>query len=206
MHLAAVTRFHALMDRLYAAEMRSYGVEMGSGVRVKGRPKVLRLSGSIQVGDNVTLTSRDFGYHTALPIPVKLFTDAPGAIIRIGNRCKLKGVAIHAKSLVDIGEDSYIGYGIIIDQNGHVLDAERRVAGERDEPAPIRIGRRCWITHNHVILKGVTIGDDVVLAAGSVVTADLPAGTLCGGQPARVLRDITSGMVEEVRAQTEATQ
>ena len=56
--------------------------------------------------------------------------------------------------------------------------------------APIRIGRRVWIGANVVITKGVTIGDNSVIAAGAVVTRDIPANVVAGGVPAKVIKEI----------------
>ena len=58
--------------------------------------------------------------------------------------------------------------------------------------APIRIGNDVWIGMRSIILKGVTIGDGAVIAAGSVVTRDVPAGTLYGGNPARFIKELPS--------------
>ena len=55
---------------------------------------------------------------------------------------------------------------------------------------PIHIGKRCWIGAGAVILPGVTIGDNTVIGAGSVVTKDIPANVVAAGNPCRVLREI----------------
>ena len=57
-------------------------------------------------------------------------------------------------------------------------------------PAPIRLGRNVWVGSNSTILQGVTIGDNAIIAAGSVVTKDVQANTIVGGVPARYLRSI----------------
>ncbi len=57
-------------------------------------------------------------------------------------------------------------------------------------PAPIHIGKRVWIGSNATVLPGVTIGDGAVVAAGAVVTRDVPANTVVGGVPAKVIRHI----------------
>ncbi|MCD8127208.1 MAG: sugar O-acetyltransferase, partial [Clostridiales bacterium] len=55
---------------------------------------------------------------------------------------------------------------------------------------PVHIGRNCWLGAGVVVLPGVTIGDNTVVGAGSVVTKDLPAGVVAVGNPCRVLRPI----------------
>ena len=69
-------------------------------------------------------------------------------------------------------------------------DAEGKMH-DREYARPIIIGNDCWIASNVVICGGVTIGDRVVIGAGSVVTRDIPSDTLAAGKPCRPLRPIT---------------
>ena len=69
----------------------------------------------------------------------------------------------------------------------HDIDPEKR---HILHPAPIRIGSRVWIGANVVITKGVTIGDNSIIAAGAVVTHDIPANVMAAGVPAKVLREL----------------
>ena len=55
---------------------------------------------------------------------------------------------------------------------------------------PVRIGRNCWIGAGALIMPGVTVGDNTVVGAGSVVTKDLPANVVAAGNPCRVLRPV----------------
>lgn len=71
----------------------------------------------------------------------------------------------------------------------HPLNAERRVS-RHFQSHPIVIGDRAWIGANATILTGVTIGENAVVAAGSVVTKDVPANCLVGGVPAKVIKEI----------------
>lgn len=97
-------------------------------------------------------------------------------------------------TLVD-DTDIYIGDSVMIAPNvtlataGHPIDPSLR---ERiyQYNLPIHIGNRVWIGAGAVILPGVTIGDDSVIGAGSVVTKDIPAGVVAVGNPCRVLREI----------------
>lgn len=72
----------------------------------------------------------------------------------------------------------------------HAIDADERLRGEFNNQ-PITIGDRVWIGGNVTILPGVTIGDEAVIGAGSVVTKDIPSGVVAVGNPCRVLRKIT---------------
>lgn len=68
-------------------------------------------------------------------------------------------------------------------------------------PAPIVVGRNVWIGSNSTILQGVTIGDNSIIAAGSVVTKDVPANAIVAGVPARFIRSISP---EEEKQQKQA--
>ena len=179
-----------LADRAYALELSLRGVEPGKRVECLGRPIIYKHGGRIVLGDDVRLWSRDREYivHNQA---VRLFTSAPEAMIEVGARTRLNGVSITAVARVSIGEDCYLAAGTtIIDYNGHVHAAEQRADGMRDEPRPVTLGNRVWTGLRTIVLKGVTIGDGTIVGAGSVVTRDLPANTLCAGNPARVIRQL----------------
>lgn len=91
---------------------------------------------------------------------------------------------------VTIGEHTLIGPNVSMYSANHVLDADERIAGGLI-PKEIRVGRRVWIGGGTTILAGVSIGDEAVIGAGSVVTRDIPAGVVAAGNPCRVLRPIT---------------
>ena len=73
---------------------------------------------------------------------------------------------------------------------GHPLDAEKRNMG-LEYAFPITIGNNVWIGANVSVLPGVSIGDDAVIGAGSVVTKNIPSGVLAAGNPCRVIRELT---------------
>lgn len=99
---------------------------------------------------------------------------------------------IRCKEKITIGEDAVISHNVTIeDFDGHQLFNVLE-NGTRDKlrmSAPITIGNHVWIGAKATILKGVTIGDGAVVAAGSVVTSDIPAHSLCAGVPAKVIRE-----------------
>ncbi len=112
----------------------------------------------------------------------------PGASIEVGADTLVNGAMLHAKRAIRIGRDARIGFGTrVLDSDFHDLDRE---TPERSEA--VRVGDRVWIGANALVLRGVTIGDDSVVAAGSVVTHDVPSRCLVAGNPARPVRAIAS--------------
>ncbi len=89
---------------------------------------------------------------------------------------------------IEIGDDVMIGPNVSLITSGHPVDPVRRQEGV--EAKPIVIGRNVWIAAGVTIIGGVTVGENAVVAAGSVVTRDVPANSLVGGNPARVIRAI----------------
>ena len=86
-----------------------------------------------------------------------------------------------------IEEGALIGHGVVLATLNHDLDPAKR---QQLHPAPIHIGKRVWIGANATVTQGVTIGENAVVAAGAVVTGDVPANTIVGGVPAKVIRAI----------------
>ena len=86
-----------------------------------------------------------------------------------------------------IEEGALIGHGVVLATLNHDLDPAKR---QQLHPAPIHIGKRVWIGANATVTQGVTIGENAVVAAGAVVTRDVPANTIVGGVPAKVIRAI----------------
>ncbi|WP_332302723.1 sugar O-acetyltransferase [Rhizobium sp. GR12] len=90
---------------------------------------------------------------------------------------------------ITIGEDVQIAPGVHIYTATHPLDAETRKTGA-EFALPVRIGNGVWLGGHVVVCPGVTIGENTVVGAGSVVVKDLPANVLAVGNPARVVRHL----------------
>ena len=88
-----------------------------------------------------------------------------------------------------VGDFTQFGPNVVLATAGHPIDPELR---ERyyQYNAPVRIGRNCWLGANVVVVPGVTMGDNVVVGAGSVVTKDLPSNVVAVGHPCRILREV----------------
>ncbi len=105
-----------------------------------------------------------------------------------------RGVMLAAMHEVTIGDDVRLGERVSIIDHNHVIepldDLEARFSGY--EAAPIEVGDRVLISANCVVLAGASIGEDSVIAAGSVVRGEIPAGVLAAGAPASVKRELTA--------------
>jgi acetyltransferase-like isoleucine patch superfamily enzyme len=155
-------------------------LELERGVvteRQPGNHIWIQSGGSLRLGRDTWLRT-EYGTNA--------ITVYPDARIGIGRGSLLNGAMLTAKREIEIGADARIGFGVrILDADLHDLDRE---TPERIEP--IRIGDRVWLGADCLVLRGVTIGDDVAIAAGSIVTRDIPPRTLALGAPARPIRDL----------------
>lgn len=99
---------------------------------------------------------------------------------------------------VRFGDHVFIGPNCGFYSAGHPLDKERRSQG-LEFAHPISVGSNVWFGAQVAVLPGVTIGDDSVIGAGSVVSKDIPPGVLALGNPCRVIRAITEADKEKYR-------
>ncbi|MCD7756308.1 MAG: sugar O-acetyltransferase [Firmicutes bacterium] len=88
-----------------------------------------------------------------------------------------------------VGDDTMIGPNVTIATAGHPIDPTLRRKGLQYN-IPVHIGKNCWLGAGVIVLPGVTIGDNTVVGAGSIVTKDLPSGVVAVGNPCRVLRPV----------------
>jgi acetyltransferase-like isoleucine patch superfamily enzyme len=117
------------------------------------------------------------------------FFTAGGGEIRVGRQVFVnQNCTFYDLGGLDISDDVMIGPNVSIITTGHPLEPSRRRAATIGKP--IVIERGVWIAAGAIIIGGVTVGEHSVVAAGSVVTKDVPAKTLVGGNPARVIRSI----------------
>ena len=88
---------------------------------------------------------------------------------------------------ITIGDDVLIGHNVVLATLNHDINPRKR---STMHPAPISIGHDVWIGANATVLPGVTIGDGAIIAAGAVVTKDVPPNVIAGGVPAKILKKI----------------
>src|SRR6201995_4594839 len=117
------------------------------------------------------------------------FYTAGGDEIRVGRNVFVnQNCTFYDLGGLDIGDDVMIGPNVSIITSGHPIAPSQRRAGVTAKP--IVIERNVWIGASATIIGGVTVGENSVIAAGSVVTKNVPPNTLVGGNPARVIRSI----------------
>ncbi len=114
-----------------------------------------------------------------------------GYNIEIGNNFFMNmNCVILDGAKVTFGDNVFVAPGCGFYTAGHPLDWEQRNAG-LEYAYPITVGNNVWIGAQVCVLPGVTIGDNTVIGAGSVVTKNIPANVLAAGNPCRVIREIT---------------
>ena len=166
---------HAAMHRYSQEALRITG-ELNSGYQEPERLRELlgQLTGRA-VDESVTVFPpfrADFGKNISL-----------GKRVFINSGCTFQD-----QGGVVIGDGCLIGHNTVLATLNHDLAASRRTDMY---PVPITIGRNVWIGSNATVLPGITIGDNAVVAAGSVVTTDVPGNAVVVGSPARVVRTVS---------------
>jgi acetyltransferase-like isoleucine patch superfamily enzyme len=112
-----------------------------------------------------------------------------GVHIRVGRNVFInQNCTFYDLAGIDIGDDVMIGPNVSLITSGHPIAPSQRRTGVVAKP--ITIERNVWIAAGATVIGGVTVGENSVVAAGSVVTRDVPSNTLVGGNPARVIRSI----------------
>lgn len=129
----------------------------------------------LEIGDNFKIWS---AHRPCL-------VSGPGRI-RIGSGVFINCAIVYSELAITIGDD------VALANEAYVMDTPSHGMEGRDpEPKPVAIGNGTWVGARAIVLPGVSIGSRVVVAAGAVVTKDVPDEVVVGGNPARVLRELT---------------
>lgn len=148
-------------------------------------PASSQFDGPTRVPKRIAL---NMGPHCRLGRDVFLDTNEAGSIT-LGSHVRINaGSVLVSHAAISIGDDCLIGEYVSIRDANHGTQAGHPMRLQPHVSAPITIGRNVWVGRGSVILKGVSIGDGAVVAANSVVTRSVAAGTLVGGVPARLIR------------------
>jgi acetyltransferase-like isoleucine patch superfamily enzyme len=149
---------------------------IGRRVTLHGKPQVIN-EGTMTFGDRVRLNST---------VATLELVALPGGHLEIGDNVFINyGSSLVASTHVKVGNDSLIGtHVMVMDTDFHrIEDKVYDTSGK-----PVVLEERVWLGNRSIVLKGVTIGHDSVVAAGSVVTSDVPPRSIVAGVPAKVVR------------------
>ena len=194
LHIRADGFWSTLVSRL---SLRFQGCVYGRGFSTTGKCCFkARREGSIVLGEGVRLLAGWRSNRVGLTGPVILHT-MDGGRIEIGDHSGASGAVLSARSLIRIGNRVNIGGNArIFDHDFHALSAGERQC-ERDasggRTAPVFIGDDVFIGAHAIILKGVRLGNRVVVGAGAVVTRSFDDDAVIGGNPARLLHGKAPG-------------
>lgn len=176
---------------LWRWELSIIGVTWSPPLVLYGRPFVSRFPGSvIKWGKSVQLNSSRRANPLGGEKPCILRTMSKQAQIILGDHVGLSNSTIVAGNQIEIGSHTILGAGcMILDNDFHALADDSTWRTEYvTNSRPIRIGQGCFLGARAMVLKGVVLGDHVVVGAGSVVTRNAPSRTLVAGNPAKVIR------------------
>jgi acetyltransferase-like isoleucine patch superfamily enzyme len=172
--------FFSLFKKVYyiiSTQFYLRNVKKGSGVVCTQKPS-LQIEGRLTIGNNVRIWSSI--HQTRLSV-------FRGAELNIGRGTYINGARISAKYQINIGNHCTIAPEVLImDSDFHNMNDHSREGISQ----PINIHNHVWIATRATILKGITIGEHSVVAAGAVVTKDVPAYSVVGGNPARVIKQL----------------
>lgn len=175
------------------------GVRFGKNLQVFNKVYLIG-KGNISIGDDFFFTSGSCINSICRNIRGAMYVPLPESQIKIGDRVGISSACLWANERITIGNDVNIGGDcLIIDNDAHPHNYMKRRKVYVEEvgkeayyriipTAPVEIGDDVWIGARCQILKGVHIGERSIIAAGSVVTKDVPADCIAGGNPCKVIR------------------
>jgi acetyltransferase-like isoleucine patch superfamily enzyme len=165
---------------------RWWGVHLGEKCSFLGYPRFVRHPNShIEIGPYCKFNSTKDATVLGVNHPCIISTSQEGAELIIGKSCGFTGVSIGCTKKIIIGQNVRCG------NNTMIMDTDWHWTDPRTGPnAPVEIGDNVWLGINVTVTKGVTIGENTLVAAGSIVTKSLPANVIAGGIPAKVIRNI----------------
>ena len=154
----------------------------------KNRIKISGNNNIIYIGDDCVVNN------------TSIILDNEGSEIRIGNKTSIAKVQIVSLEpyKIEIGEDCMLSYDIEIRNTDSHKIYDKNTNERINEGSSINIGNHVWLGMRAIILKGVTIGDNSIVAAGSIVTKDVKANTIVSGNPAKQIKENVYWTREEV--------
>lgn len=185
------SRVHFTLFALASLLGLNGNIKMGPGARLNGRPWI-RNYGRIKIGKGFSCNSGS-SYNPIGGDTICRFAVYENGDLSIGDRVGISNSTIVCQERVKIGDKVLIGGGCRIwDTDFHSQNPDTRTSSRDDDvkKAPVTIGNKVFIGGGSLILKSVSIGDNSIIAAGSVVTKNVPENEIWGGNPAKLIRKI----------------
>ena len=158
-------------------------VKIGRNFYVRGSLRI-KGPGRVRIGNNVEIDRGNF--------PVTPYTNNSDAEILVGDGAKLRAVRFSCCQRIEIGDGSMLAECRILDTDFHSINPYRRNDPTAIKESPVKIGKNVWIGTDCFIMRGVTVGDNATIAAGSVVYSQtqVPAFSVFGGNPATLIKKL----------------
>ena len=185
---------YALWSIPMTLSMRMKGIKTKGIVYSGGRLFAYKEGGSaISIGRNCRFMNWQFGNLIGLNHKCIVATQSDDAKLTIGDKCSFSGVSIWCHKEITIGNNVRVGANVtIMDSDQHTDDPR---AG-RDKP--VKIEDNVWIGGGVTILKGVTIGKNSLIGAGSVVVKSIPENVIAAGNPCKVIRPLDEESIKKL--------
>jgi len=154
---------------------------------------MIRNKGSIKIGENFYANCGKYFNPIGGDTVMRLIV-SENSRIEIGNNVGISNSTLVAQNEIKIHDNVMIGGGCKIwDTDFHSIGIDRQLKKDKKtKKLPIEIRKNAWIGGSSIILKGVTIGENSIIAAGSVVTKSIPDNEIWGGNPAKLIREINN--------------
>lgn len=166
---------------------RMRGIKIGNGTTFYGLAKFKKArTASISIGKRNCFRSSATSNLIGINRPCIVSALEPESVVKIGDDCGFSGTVIGCFAAITIGNRVKCGANTLItDGDWHAEDPRS------SKPRPIVIGDDVWLGVNVTVMKGVTIGANSLIGAGSIVTKDIPANVIAAGNPCVVIRNIS---------------
>lgn len=164
------------------------GIQLKKGSVFQGKMRFMKSrTGTIEIGEQCTFLSTHTSNLIGINRPCIFSALSSEAILKIGNNCGFSGTVIGCFSRITIGNNVRCGANTLItDSDWHQDDFRSGKA------KPIELKDNVWLGEGVKVLKGVVIGENSIIGAGSVVTKDIPANVIAAGNPCKIIKPINN--------------
>jgi acetyltransferase-like isoleucine patch superfamily enzyme len=163
-----------------------WGIELGKNCQFKGKTHFFKTPESnIRIDVNCIFLSSFTSNKIGINHPCTISTLGPGASLTIGKSCGFSGVSIGCFEKIVIGDNVRVGANVLITDSDWHLDDPRIGL-----PSPVMIGNNVWLGYGATILKGVSIGENTIIGANSVVVSDIPDNVIAAGNPCKIIKSL----------------